>query len=36
MIATLKHTRGNQSKTTKLLDLNRDTLCSKLKAHGLL
>lgn len=36
LIATLKHTHGNQSKTTKLLGLNRGTLSSKLKAHGLL
>lgn len=36
LIVTLKHTRGNQSKTTKLLGLNRGTLSSKLKAHGLL
>lgn len=32
----LQHTRGNQSRTAKILGLNRGTLRSKLKAHGLL
>lgn len=32
----LTHTRGNQSKTAKILGLNRGTLRSKLKQHGLL
>lgn len=36
LIATLKHTRGNQSKTAELLGLNRGTLRTKLKTHGLL
>lgn len=36
LIATLKHTRGNQSKTARLLGLNRGTLRTKLKAYGLL
>lgn len=34
--ATLKHTRGNQSRTAQLLGLNRGTLRSKMKQHGLL
>lgn len=36
LIATLKHTRGNQSKTAQILGLNRGTLRTKLKAYGLL
>lgn len=36
LIATLKYARGNQSKTAQLLGLNRGTLRTKLKAHGLL
>ncbi|UXZ04496.1 DNA-binding transcriptional regulator Fis [Moraxella nasicaprae] len=36
LIATLKHTRGNQSKTAQLLGLNRGTLRTKLKTYGLL
>lgn len=34
--AVLKHTRGNQSRTALMLGLNRGTLRSKLKTHGLL
>lgn len=33
---TLRHTRGNQSKTAQMLGLNRGTLRTKLKRHGLL
>ena len=36
LIATLKHTRGNQSKTAKMLGINRGTLRTKLKQYGLL
>lgn len=36
LITTLKYARGNQSKTAQLLGLNRGTLRTKLKAHGLL
>ncbi|OOS23631.1 hypothetical protein B0680_06670 [Moraxella pluranimalium] len=36
LTATLKYARGNQSKTAQLLGLNRGTLRTKLKAHGLL
>lgn len=36
LIALLRHTRGNQSKTAKMLGLNRGTLRAKMKAHGLL
>lgn len=34
--AMLRHTRGNQSKTAQILGLNRGTLRTKLKTHGLL
>lgn len=34
--AILKHTRGNQSQTAKILGINRGTLRSKLKTYGLL
>lgn len=34
--AILRHTHGNQSRTAKILGLNRGTLRSKLKQHGLL
>ena len=34
--AVLKHTRGNQSRTALMLGLNRGTLRTKLKTHGLL
>ncbi|MDO4700762.1 MAG: helix-turn-helix domain-containing protein [Moraxella sp.] len=36
LTTVLQHTRGNQSKTAKILGLNRGTLRSKLKNHGLL
>lgn len=36
LIATLKYTRGNQSKTAQILGLNRGTLRTKLKTYGLL
>ncbi|USZ15187.1 DNA-binding protein [Moraxella sp. FZLJ2107] len=36
LATTLKYARGNQSKTAQLLGLNRGTLRTKLKAHGLL
>ena len=32
----MKHTRGNQSKAAQCLGLNRATLRTKLKRHGLL
>ena len=32
----MKHTRGNQSKAAMCLGMNRATLRSKLKRHGLL
>lgn len=32
----IKHTNGNESRTAKCLGLNRATLRSKLKRHGLL
>ena len=32
----LRHTHGNQSRTAKILGLNRGTLRTKLKEHGLL
>ena len=32
----MKHTRGNQSKAATCLGMNRATLRSKLKRHGLL
>ncbi|OOR88114.1 hypothetical protein B0181_08875 [Moraxella caviae] len=34
--ATLRHTNGNQSKTAELLGMNRGTLRTKLKFHGLI
>ncbi len=34
--ATLRYTRGNQSRSAELLGLNRGTLRTKLKQHGLL
>lgn len=34
--ATLRHTRGNQSRTANMLGLNRGTLRSKMKKYGLL
>jgi len=34
--AIMKHTRGNQSKAAICLGLNRATLRTKLKRHGLL
>lgn len=36
LLATLRYARGNQSKAAQLLGLNRGTLRTKLKAHGLL
>lgn len=36
LISLLKHTNHNQSKTAKMLGLNRGTLRTKLKTHGLL
>ncbi|MFB6347937.1 DNA-binding transcriptional regulator Fis [Moraxella marmotae] len=36
LITTLKHARGNQSKTAQILGLNRGTLRTKLKTYGLL
>lgn len=36
LTTVLQHTRGNQSKTAKILGLNRGTLRTKLKTHGLL
>lgn len=36
LIATLKYTRGNQSKAAKILGLNRGTLRTKLKSYRLL
>jgi len=33
---TMKHTRGNQSRAATILSMNRATLRSKLKRHGLL
>ncbi|WP_227712690.1 helix-turn-helix domain-containing protein [Moraxella bovoculi] len=33
LIATLKHTHGNQSKTTKLLGLTRGTPCATNQKH---
>ena len=36
LMATLQHTRGNQSKTAQILGLNRGTLRTKLKSYGLL
>lgn len=34
--ATLRHTRGNQSRTAQILGLNRGTLRTKMKKYGLL
>lgn len=34
--ATLRHTRGNQSRTAQILGLNRGTLRTKMKQYGLL
>ncbi len=34
--AIMKHTRGNQSRAANCLGVNRATLRSKLKRHGLL
>ncbi|MDO4250619.1 MAG: helix-turn-helix domain-containing protein [Moraxella sp.] len=34
--AILRYTHGNQSRTAKILGVNRGTLRSKLKQHGLL
>lgn len=36
IISLLKHTNHNQSKTAKMLGLNRGTLRAKMKIHGLL
>lgn len=36
LISLLKHTNHNQSKTAKMLGLNRGTLRAKMKTHGLL
>lgn len=36
LIGLLKHTNHNQSKTAKMLGLNRGTLRAKMKTHGLL
>jgi Fis family transcriptional regulator len=33
---TLTHTRGNQTKAAEILGLNRGTLRTKLKAHGII
>lgn len=33
---TLTHTRGNQTKAAEILGLNRGTLRTKLKAHGMI
>jgi Fis family transcriptional regulator, factor for inversion stimulation protein len=33
--ATLKHTRGNQTKAAKYLGMNRSTLRKKLKQYGI-
>lgn len=33
---TLRHTRGNQSRTAQILGLNRGTLRTKMKKYGLL
>lgn len=34
--ATLRYTRGNQSRTAQILGLNRGTLRTKMKRYGLL
>lgn len=34
--ATLRYTRGNQSKTAQILGLNRGTLRTKMKQYGLM
>lgn len=36
LVAVMKHTRNNQSKAAQTLGLNRGTLRTKLKTHGLL
>ncbi|MDO4449476.1 MAG: DNA-binding transcriptional regulator Fis [Moraxella sp.] len=36
LIHIMKHTRNNQSKAAQMLGLNRGTLRTKLKTHGLL
>lgn len=36
LVTIMKHTRNNQSKAAQMLGLNRGTLRTKLKTHGLL
>lgn len=36
LVTVMKHTRNNQSKAAQMLGLNRGTLRTKLKTHGLL
>lgn len=36
LMTVMKHTRNNQSKAAQMLGLNRGTLRTKLKTHGLL
>lgn len=36
LVTIMRHTRNNQSKAAQMLGLNRGTLRTKLKTHGLL
>lgn len=36
LVTVMRHTRNNQSKAAQMLGLNRGTLRTKLKTHGLL